>query len=242
MQQRGAVDTQKVRVSNLLMVFRIRSLVDLVRPFCHIATIPNSEATDLVGRHWGKWQDSDPGWSTGGIWPSRGKYIKHDQLVPNLGLNISQWSTWAGLFRCEVDLIRQGISQKLCKALKISGPFNIQFICKDPWQSRRSRPLTVISTSQRWSCYLDCACTLFLDHKPVFVIMLRQSYKRQSEYIGLQLKPLDCHITPVPSNILSFVFFWRGGWKQQKLLKFRHLNVLERVRVHTPVFGVFFPE
>ena len=76
-------------------------------------------------------------------------------------------------FRCEADLIRQGISQKLCKALKISGPFNIQFICKDPWQTRAAADLlTLISTSQRWSCYLDCAYMPFLEQ------MLRQSYKR----------------------------------------------------------------
>ena len=51
-----------------------------------------------------------------------------------------------------------GISQKLCKALKISGPFNIQFICKDnevkviaPSPPSEHRPLHADATA----CVLD---------------------------------------------------------------------------------------
>ena len=74
----------------------------------------------------------------------------------------------------------------------------------------------------------------------MFVIMLRQSYKRESEYIGLQLKPLDCHITPVPSNILSFVFL-AGGMKATKTAQIQALECLRTCESSYAGFWSFFP-
>ena len=71
--------------------------------------------------------------------------------------------------------------------------------------------------------------------------MLRQSYKRESEYIGLQLKPSDCHIPPVPSNILRLAFFLGGGMKATKTAQIQALECLRTCESSYTGFCFFFP-
>lgn len=62
------------------------------------------------------------------------------------------WSEYLAANRIQ---LQPGISAKLCKALKISGPFNIQFICKEPARSDRM-PHHGISTEElKWIHVMD---------------------------------------------------------------------------------------